>query len=83
MACHPHARHTRLLANNLDPGVNVAGIIAYRNCVGIGGGARTAKHAAFVDADGGNASTGKALGKQLVRRAFHTEPIVAVAISGA
>jgi len=25
MAGHPHTRYIRLLANNLDPGVNVAG----------------------------------------------------------
>ena len=82
MPCHPHARDARLFANNLDPGVNVAGIVFYRHCVGVGGGARTAKHAAFVDADGGYAPLGKALGKELVRRSFHAEPIVAVAVGG-
>jgi hypothetical protein len=63
--------------------VNVAGIVTYRDCVGIGDGARTAKPAAFVNPDSRKAPTGKAFGKELVRRTVHTESIIAIAVSGA
>ena len=83
MARHPDARRTRLLAHNLDPAVNVGGVIGDGDGIGVGDGAPAAEHAALVDANAGDALLRQSFGEQLVRRALDAKRVVAVAVGGA